>query len=112
MKIGNKTIEKATELLGGLLNSYQNELDKAYLKSDDTLAVSLTLKISPDQHGNKLKADIKFVADQVKDSANGHADEDQLSFDDVQWNVTPIWQKPKDRRGKVGNPPRFKPLGG
>ena len=77
MNIGDKTIEECGKLIGGLLSEHKTELNDAYLKADDALDVSLKLKISPDDNGNKVKADISFVAEKIKDSASVHVNEDQ-----------------------------------
>ena len=45
--IGNKTIEGASELVSGLLHTYRTELDKAYMKAEGTLSVSIGLTFKP-----------------------------------------------------------------
>lgn len=77
--IGNKTIEGASELVSGLLRTYRTELDKAYMKSEGALSVSIGLTFKPAETltGTDIEAKIKFVTDQVKDSAGRVVDERQ-----------------------------------
>ncbi len=78
--IGNKTIDGATELVGGLLKMYREELDKAWLKADGSLSVTIGLAFKPSEttiNGIDVEAKIKFVTDQVKDSASRTIDEKQ-----------------------------------
>ncbi len=78
MNIGDKTIDICNVLLGRLLNEHKDELNEAYLKAEDSLDVSLKLKISPITNGNKVKADLSFVAEKIKDSVSGEVSEDQM----------------------------------
>lgn len=41
MNITSKTINRASEQIGGILRMYRTEIDKAFLKADDALTVSL-----------------------------------------------------------------------
>jgi hypothetical protein len=68
----DKAIKKGTELLGGMLNDYKKEIDKAYLKAADSeaLKVSLGLSFSDDGGDVKVDASISFVESRIKDSAN------------------------------------------
>ena len=77
--IGNKTIEGASELVSGLLRTYRTELDKAYMKAEGALSVSISLTFKPAETltGTDIEAKIKFVTDQVKDSAGRVVDERQ-----------------------------------
>ena len=79
MAIGQSTIDKAKGLLGDLLDTYKETINEAFIKADD-LSIGLTLKITPDSGGNKVKADIKFITDQVKDNLTDHADEEQIGM--------------------------------
>lgn len=82
--IGNKTIEGATDLVGGLLRTYRTELDKAYLKAESALSVSIGLTFKPAETltGIDIEAKIKFVTEQVKDSAGRVVDEAQMELFD------------------------------
>ena len=83
--IGVKTLSKATDLIGGLLKSHRREIDDAYLKADDALSISLSLKIAPDDNGGfALDAGMNFVADRVKDTAKGYVSEHQMLL----WDAT------------------------
>ena len=80
MKIGHKTIEHCIHEVSYKLTEYQPEMNKAYVKGAETLTVSLSLKISPSNKGNKVITGIKFVTDQVDDKNTSFVDEDQLSL--------------------------------
>ena len=67
MNISIKTIDKASELLAATLKTYRLDLDKAFLKADDMLSVSLGLKFKPNNGQMEIETSIKFVTDQVSD---------------------------------------------
>jgi len=71
MNIGPKTIDKATELIGAMLKIHRADIDKAFLKTDGVLTVSLGVKFKPSEAQGEIEIEstIKFVTDQVKDSA-------------------------------------------
>ncbi|MBW1678376.1 MAG: hypothetical protein JRJ79_17735, partial [Deltaproteobacteria bacterium] len=46
-KIGNSTITKIINLIEGVLYDYEQDLDRAYRKSEGDLTVSLSVKIKP-----------------------------------------------------------------
>lgn len=77
MNITSKTINRASEQIGGILRMYRTEIDKAFLKADDALTVSLGLKFKPQNGKMEIETSIKFVTDQVKDSAKTLFDEAQ-----------------------------------
>ena len=70
MEIGDKTISACVGVLQELLDSYRKELDEAYRKSDDTIKISLGLKIIPaDRGGNTVEGSISFVKERIKDTS-------------------------------------------
>lgn len=77
MNISGKTIDKASELLAGTLKTYQLDLDKAFLKAEDALSVSLGLKFKPNNGRMEIETSIKFVTDQVSDKFKTLFDENQ-----------------------------------
>jgi hypothetical protein len=77
MNISNKTIEKASELLDATLKTYRLDIDKAFLKADDALSVSLGLKFKPSNGKMEIETSIKFVTDQVSDKFKTLFDENQ-----------------------------------
>ena len=109
MKIGEKVKEEIVRQVGRLLNNYQNEIDLAYLRAEDSLNVTFTANLKPAAGTSiKVTTEIKFRPEpDVKDKTSGQVDENQMN----------IFEKKKitrviDRRGPVGNPPRFRALGG
>lgn len=107
MIIGPKTLQDGCRQIESLLNYWHSAIDEAYRKSDDNLAVGLKLNLKPGKEGGtNVKAEINFISDRVKDATAGHTIfEDQISLFEEK-------EKPRDRRGPVGRPPRFKGLGG
>jgi len=78
MKIGPKTIEAIGTDIQGLLNAYQNDLDKAYLAAgDDPLKISLGVKVSPKDGQLKVETSMSFTTEKVKDTKTSYVDEDQ-----------------------------------
>ena len=69
MDITAQVIEKASNLCGVLLKNYGSKINTAYLGADDELALALKLTFKPMGSGVKVKADLSFVAERVKDSA-------------------------------------------
>jgi len=81
MKIGSKTIETITTDIQGLLNAYQNDLDKAYLAAgDDPLKISLGVKVSPKDGKLKIETSISFTTEKIKDTKTSLVDEQQGSL--------------------------------
>lgn len=87
MKIGEKTLKKGGELLTNSLLTYQESINKAYLKAGgEELKITLGLAIKAGNgDGNfKLQSKIKFVTDQIEDTFSESVDERQTNlFEDV-----------------------------
>lgn len=81
--IGEQTLKKASDLLGGLLFDYQKEIDEAYTKLPGKFHITLGLDIEPGQSAEfKLSGSIDFIAERIKDKAITMSDEDQGSLFD------------------------------
>lgn len=81
MKIGPKTRAKAVELMGDLLESYQQQIETAYCKTDDPFDVSLKLRFAPaGSHGTKIVAKISFVESEIADEVAEVIDEEQMQL--------------------------------
>ena len=90
MKIGPKTIEAITTDIQGLLNAYQNDLDKAYLAAgDDPLKISLGVKVSPKDGQLKVETGISFTTEKIKDTKTSYVDENQAN----------LFEGKKDKKG-------------
>ena len=111
-KIGVPQINEMVEDVKSKLLAYQRELDQAYLKAEDALSIGLNIKIGPGmQPGSfELETTIKFISDQIKDKSKRIIGGQQLELFIV--NSEPAEQKWVDRRGPVGNGPRYRGLGG
>ena len=68
LTIGAKTIEKAKEEIGGLLDTYHESINKAYLQCDNDLTVSLSIKLQPGRPANSvaMTVTISYVESKVK----------------------------------------------
>jgi len=79
-KISERTISTITDLVGGLLNANTAGLDEAYLRAEGSLAVSIGVKISPDDKGLKIQAGLSFVSGRIKDTATAIIDNEQIAL--------------------------------
>jgi len=83
MKIGDKSIERATQLLKDLMWANKENIDRAnlMLDEDEPLTVSLSVKFSPGQR-KPIKVDVKisFPVEKVKENLEDEVDELQLSM--------------------------------
>lgn len=79
MNIGPKTIERAGEMVNAMLRMHRETIDKAFLRADDALNIALGVKFKPGEAADQIEIDvsIKFVTDQVKDSATALFNEHQ-----------------------------------
>jgi len=84
MKIGPKTIQAAKDLVSELMDSYQKDIDTAYLKTDEgALSVSIGLKFSPDklkENHIDVEASISFTAERIKNKIGKSVSESQVSM--------------------------------
>ncbi len=81
MQIGLKTIDACVFVISELLRSHQTELNDAYLRADNSLKISLALKISPDADGHIVEGSISFVAEKIKDTLEKKVYEKQLELE-------------------------------
>ena len=76
VSIGEKTISSASRLLDALLKKHATEIDSAYLKTDDSFKVDLSVKFKPAEGGNiELEVGINFIKERCKDSVKGQINE-------------------------------------
>ncbi len=81
MKIGDKTIEACREILSSLLLEKQEDMDRAYLKAEGPLSVSLTLKINPGDNCNEIEGKITFVVEKaIGEVDKVYIDENQMGL--------------------------------
>jgi hypothetical protein len=83
MKIGDKSIERAIQLVKDLMWANKENIDRAnlMLDVDENLTVSLSVKFSPGQR-KPVKVDVKisFPVEKVKENLEDEVDELQLSM--------------------------------
>ena len=112
MNIGEKTVKHVSERVEALARYHLSEINEAYLKfgeDDPDFKITFKATFKPAADGGlKVPIEISFPpGPNIKDQSTGYVNEGQLNlFEDKK--VVNI----RDRRGPVGNPPRFKPLGG
>jgi hypothetical protein len=83
MKFGEMTRAKIVNMVAEALHAHSNELNEAYLKTDDDspLSISLGVKVKPEGGQNKVDLNISFVLEKCKDSLESWADENQQVLD-------------------------------
>ena len=92
MKIGPRTRAKAVELVGNLLEGYQQQIETAYSKAEvvavgngalpKSLDVSLKVRFAPaGEYGIKIIAKIGFVESKIADEIAEIVDEEQMSLE-------------------------------
>jgi hypothetical protein len=82
MKIGEKTIQAGIDILQSLLWEKQGDMERAIiLNGEDSLTVTLKLKITPDAAQNRVKGSISFAVEQSKGETDDvFVDENQLEL--------------------------------
>ena len=81
--IGEQTLKKAVDLLGGLLFDYEKEIDEAYTKAPGKFHIGLGLDIEPGQSAEfKISGTIDFISERIKDKAVTMSDEQQMPLFD------------------------------
>ena len=62
-----RVLSEGGDLLKGMLRDYQKDIEKAYLKTEDT-KINLGLKLTPSDTGIKVETSINFVESKVTDT--------------------------------------------
>ncbi len=82
MEIGRKTLREAVNQIDGLLSDYSNDINRAFLKADDALPVSLKVIFAPGGTGTCVESEISFTMEKVKGkSYKRTVDEAQYEID-------------------------------
>ena len=79
MKIGEKVLGKAREMIGRLIDQNRSEIDQAYMRAESSLSVSIGLKFMPSKKMDfvGIETSINFVADRIKDFLEAEISETQ-----------------------------------
>ena len=78
MKISDNVLGQIEESIKGLMNSYQQEMEVAYLAlGDDALDIKFGVKIKQDNARVKLTTSISFVKDRCHDTSTSWVDDEQ-----------------------------------
>ena len=83
LRIGNKIFQSILTRISNLLNTYQGQLNDAYLKTDD-LMISISIKIKPKGKYMAVQTMLSFVAEKVQDGGVDLVDEAQGGLFDEQ----------------------------
>ena len=86
MDISPIILNQAKQMIEGLLDDYNREIDEAYLNCDPDLTINITVKFAPNKDGIKVGAGISFVKEKIKNSISVVIDDKQLNLFDK--NVT------------------------
>ena len=80
MIIGKEILQAANGLIGNMLSKHMLEIDKAYLKADDSFSIGIKLKFKPAGEEISMEVGIEFITDKVKDSIKGQMKEGQMDM--------------------------------
>jgi hypothetical protein len=83
MTIGERVIESISNSVRMLLVENQDDLDKAYLKAEGALGITIGVKLKPDENltGNvEIDTNLSFVLEKVKASMSTTINENQLEL--------------------------------
>jgi len=81
MKISNNVLEQIEASIKTLMESYQKEMEQAYLKlGDDALDIKFGVKIKEDNARVKLTTSINFIKDRCRDTSTSWVDDEQGSL--------------------------------
>ena len=82
--VSQKVVKRTVEQIEGMLNSYREEMDGAYLSSESSLSVAIGINYKPEE-GDKVKitTTIKFVQGKISDSYDTVFDEKQDELFDI-----------------------------
>lgn len=78
LMIGQPTKHKIMEMVGVLISDHLDQINDAYMKAEDGLTVSFSVKVRPGNNANELDVGINFVESRCKDSIKDAVDEHQL----------------------------------
>ena len=77
-KIGDKTKGFINQCVRDLLNTYDHEINAAYIRADGKLSINFSVSIEPGKgEDNRVKVGINFVSERVKDEHEANIDEMQ-----------------------------------
>ena len=83
MKISNNVLERIEESIKALMESYQQEMEVAYLAlGDDALDIKFGVKIKEDNARVKLTTSISFIKDRCRDTSTSWVDDEQTNLFD------------------------------
>lgn len=68
MEINSDIITQAKKMVGNNLESYQNEINEAFIQMDETLDINLKVRLSMNKGKFKIQSDISFTSEKIKDS--------------------------------------------
>ncbi len=77
-KIGPKVLADLNHKIGELLNTYKQEIDAAFLHSENGLSIGISIKIDPCGELLSIQAGISFVESRIKNAIEWKISEDQL----------------------------------
>jgi hypothetical protein len=79
--IGEQTINAIGEAVTAALLDHMPELDQAYAQAEETLSVSVSVKLKPVPEGNCVDVGVAFVTSRVKTSVRRIVSERQMSME-------------------------------
>lgn len=81
MKISIGIVKEIEKDIARVLETYQEEMDKAYLLAgDNPLDIKISLNIRPEKGKLRIQTGINFVKDRCKDTVTSFIDEAQINL--------------------------------
>ena len=73
MQVNESVRSEIVEQVDGLIGEYLNDIDKAYLKAEKALTVSLSVNMKPtkNEDGIDIETTMSFVAEKITDKKHG-----------------------------------------
>ncbi len=114
-KFGGQTRMEISALIEEILRDEEKTLNLAFLKAgEDPLAISFNIRVDVGDNGdNEVDVTYTYTVEKRKGKASGRANENGENLftrEELRGKGSP--EQIRDRKGIVGRPPGFRPLGG
>ena len=82
MEITTDILERASQMVSGMIMDHQGQIDSAFSNMDEILDVNYKVKLSMNKEKFKIQTDISFTSEKIKDSLTVWYDPDQKQLFD------------------------------
>jgi hypothetical protein len=82
-------IDQTVKMIQDMLNDHRHDIDQAYIRTEDALTVSLSVKYAPNVKTGAIDIDVNlsFVSEKIKDNSKASISEGQGSLYELQDKV-------------------------